>query len=624
MPNRPERKTLVFKAITLSLPIFFFLLLELVLRLIGYGEQPKVFVQDEVDNNYLVFNQQVSERYFAQKEFSTQGQYDIFLKEKSPNTIRIFVQGASTSAGFPYNHSGAFPRLLEQKLQHLYSDRNIEVVNTSLAATNSFTLLDLSEEIIEQKPDLVIIYGGHNEYYGALGVGSSQSFGKSTAATNFYLRLKNIRTVQLVKSLVKGIYSVRIKEDDQRTLMAKMVKNESIPFDSDTYHRGVEQYKSNIKSLLTKYQEAGIPVYICTLVSNLKDFEPFESASGSEFNANVSFQEGTSLLATDSLNAKVKLSDARDFDLLKFRAPSAIENAVLEIAEELSVPVIDTRKAFENKSTGGVVGNELLLEHVHANLEGQRLFAETIFNAVHDFFNQKGIQERPLSDDFHYIIAEVDSLYGVTLLKQLMNNWPFTDVPTLPSAPTNDIERLVSGEMPWVAVMNSKYVEEIQTDPAKALKTAKVLLQEYPHQTQPYIMVGESYNRLKEFEKAESVLRRVPKNLVTLQVYKVRLTNLIDMKNYLAAIPLARHILQTEASMPNQYVLQALTDITDVKWDVLDLEAIKAEPRKHLKALGALFYLKKTEEVDFLYQKMKLAIPNNEEFKELENTIQRN
>lgn len=63
-------------------------------------------------------------------------------------------------------------------------------MNTSLVATNSYTIRDMVPEILEQQPDMVIIYSGHNEYYGALGVGSSQSLGRYPMVTNFYLRLK--------------------------------------------------------------------------------------------------------------------------------------------------------------------------------------------------------------------------------------------------------------------------------------------------------------------------------------------------------------------------------------------------------------------------------------------------
>lgn len=620
--NKSKKRFFYF--ITLLIPIVFFILLELVLRLLGYGAQQPVFITDVADENYLIFNPQVSERYFAQKEFSTQGQYDVFLKEKNPNTLRIFIQGASTSAGFPYNHSGSFPRLLEQKLQHYYSDKNIEVVNTSLAATNSFTLLDLTDEIIAEKPDMVIIYGGHNEYYGALGVGSSQSFGKSTEATNLYLRLKNVRIVQLIKNIVKGIYSVRIDADDEQTLMAKMVKDESIPFNSPLYEQGVTQYRSNIESILRKYKEADVPVFICTLVSNIKDFKPFQSSDDSEFNALGSFQEGVSMLETNSNEAKEKLENARNYDLLKFRAPSAIEQSIKELANELNVPVIDTRAAFEKNSEYGLIGDELLLEHVHANLDGQRLFSETIFDSVSEFLSTQGVKQNPVDEDFQYITSSIDSLYGVTLLQQLLSNWPFTNSASPVKKPTNEIERLISGETSWVAVMNSNYIQNIESNPSEALSTAKVLLQEYPHQTQPYIMVAEALAKLGQFRKADETLLTMPKKLINLEVYKVRLTNLIDTEDYQTALPLARTVLQLENTMPNQYTLQALTDILAVDWENLSSSLIVNYPDKHVKALGALFYLKKKEKVEEYYKQLFLAIPNNKQLQQLANVIELN
>jgi len=37
-----------------------------------------------------------------------------------------------------------------------------------MAAINSYALLDMVDEVIQQSPDAVLIYTGHNEYYGAL------------------------------------------------------------------------------------------------------------------------------------------------------------------------------------------------------------------------------------------------------------------------------------------------------------------------------------------------------------------------------------------------------------------------------------------------------------------------
>ena len=45
------------------------------------------------------------------------------------------------------------------------------------------------DEVIEHNPDLLLIYAGHNEYYGALGVGSTESIGNARWLVKTYLNL---------------------------------------------------------------------------------------------------------------------------------------------------------------------------------------------------------------------------------------------------------------------------------------------------------------------------------------------------------------------------------------------------------------------------------------------------
>ena len=141
-----KSKKRIFTFISLLVPILFFVALELVLRWSNYGEEYPLFIDDTSDPNYQVLNPEVSKRYFPVEEFATKGQYDPFLKSKAVGALRVFVQGASTSAGFPYQHGGSFPRLLEQKLTHAFPGKVVEIINTSLAATNSFTVLDFVDE----------------------------------------------------------------------------------------------------------------------------------------------------------------------------------------------------------------------------------------------------------------------------------------------------------------------------------------------------------------------------------------------------------------------------------------------------------------------------------------------
>jgi hypothetical protein len=117
MSKKPEKKMVtqsknknrerVFKLIALLLPFLFFIAFELILRLFGYGYDLSLFNEYKDDNRFYVLNNKIGLKYFSNEEDSRVGNHDIFLKEKSANTYRIFILGASSSFGFSlqtYNH----------------------------------------------------------------------------------------------------------------------------------------------------------------------------------------------------------------------------------------------------------------------------------------------------------------------------------------------------------------------------------------------------------------------------------------------------------------------------------------------------------------------------------------
>src|ERR1019366_9354225 len=100
----------------------------------------------------------------------------------------LFVMGESSAAGFPYPPNGTFARVIRDALTDVLPADTVEVVNLGMAATNSYTIADLAHDVIDQKPDAVLIYGGHNEYYGALGAGSIETLGSYPSFVRLYLR----------------------------------------------------------------------------------------------------------------------------------------------------------------------------------------------------------------------------------------------------------------------------------------------------------------------------------------------------------------------------------------------------------------------------------------------------
>ncbi|MEM9996684.1 MAG: SGNH/GDSL hydrolase family protein, partial [Bacteroidota bacterium] len=272
------RKRIAFTVAMLLVPVLFFILAEGILRIAGYGEDYPLFEPVENHEDFLVQGREVARRYFVHTEDVPNSQYDYFHRVKPENGFRIFVQGGSSAAGFPFYYGAAFPRQLEQRLQQTFPDRTVEVINTSMSAVNSYTLLDLADEILEHEPDAVLIYAGHNEYFGALGAASAESLGRNPALVRTYLGLQRFRLVQAMRGGLAALARARAGERSgppSNTLMARMVGEQQVPLDSEVYEAGLAQFRSNLSLLLARYAEAGVPVFIGTVASNERDHQPF-------------------------------------------------------------------------------------------------------------------------------------------------------------------------------------------------------------------------------------------------------------------------------------------------------------------------------------------------------------
>ena len=200
-PTLSQQRTRWFKAIAILLPLVALFLLEGVLRLVGYGQEYPLFVASD-QPGHVVMNPRVSEKYFTNSRDATIGFQEPFSLEKAPNTFRIFVFGASTAVGYPYLHNGSFHRWLQYRLNCTFPDKRIEVINLALTAVNSYTVWDFAHQLPDYQPDAVLIYAGHNEYYGALGVGSTSAIGSTPALVRLVLYLREYRTVQWLTSVI--------------------------------------------------------------------------------------------------------------------------------------------------------------------------------------------------------------------------------------------------------------------------------------------------------------------------------------------------------------------------------------------------------------------------------------
>ena len=267
-----------FYGVLVSLPIIFLVLLEIFLRIINYGANFNQWVN--VGEGKYTINSNISKKYFPGGDFNPTASEDEFDINKKENTFRVFILGESSAEGFPYNPMGSFSRYIRKRLELVYPNTSIEVINLGMSAISSYTLLDLIPGVLDQKPDLILIYTGHNEYYGALGVGSVQSFGSSRTLIELMLYLDKFKITQLVSNSLYRVLSLFSSGNNKSsgTMMSNMAKDKYILLDSKLFDEGVEQFRENMTDILKSIKDKGVPVILGRLVSNLKDQKPFISA----------------------------------------------------------------------------------------------------------------------------------------------------------------------------------------------------------------------------------------------------------------------------------------------------------------------------------------------------------
>ena len=414
----PKRNKLIFWIITLLTPFLIFVLLEMSFRLGGYNaESQKLFVDFPVNDHYLVANPNFVSRYFS--TFEPQIALQPFKKEKTDSTFRIFVLGGSSAQGFPFNFYYSFATQLEQKLILNTQDAHIEVINLGMTAVNSFVIRDISYRLQEYEPDAIIIYAGHNEYYGSFGVASTQNNVVNSVRTKrLILWLKNFVLYQFIEDLISDDND---SDDAQRTFMARVVGESIIKYDSKMFDAGVSQFKENIEDIIREFQENNIPVFIGTVASNLKDQSPL---SDSEEAIQLYESAALSLQNEKVEEAKVYYEKAKDRDEMRFRAPEKINETIKMLSKKDGIYLIDIKRILNELSESGIADNSLFIDHLHPTEIGHYFMADAYFNEIHkiglmdEFYNEN-------SFDTPFSISNFENAYSTTPILRLKTGYPF-------------------------------------------------------------------------------------------------------------------------------------------------------------------------------------------------------
>jgi tetratricopeptide (TPR) repeat protein len=527
--NKNSKSPFWFYLVLILIPIFFFFLLEIGLRFFDYGRNDNQWIQ--VTESKQMLNPDVAGRYFYNLKNLPQSNNDAFDIIKRGNAFRVFVMGGSSAAGFPFSPNGTFSRYIRDRLELLYPNLYIEVINIAITATNSYTIRDLLPDVIAQKPDLILIYAGHNEYYGALGVGSAENIGNSTELVNFIIWLNKFKAVQLIRDLLNSVGRVFDSEANKTnemggTLMARMVKEQLIPYHSASFDIGISQFEENFEDILENTSDTKIPVIIGTLVSNLKDQIPFASVNKNKFESADSvyrkaqiFFNSNNFYAADSL-----FRLAKDLDALRFRAPEKINSIIKRLAQKYSCGLAQVDSIFNSIDPNKIVGNNLIVDHLHPSLSGYLLMGKIYFETMQE--NGFIPNEEPLNipethqdsiviNDFAF--SHLDSNISRIRVKGLLNDWPFTEISDFTFIKKLELDDVIDSLAFKVAVENMNW-EKAHREAAdyylyknecyNFAKEFKVLISQYPFKADYYDFAASQLINVKEYDLAYFFLNK--------------------------------------------------------------------------------------------------------------------
>jgi len=560
-----KAKRQAFLVFTLLFPLIFLALTEFTLRLARYGSDLSLFTKEVINGRiYYFINPDVKGRYFARVDFTPNTSPDFFLMPKPDSTFRIFCLGGSTTAGFPYSFVGSFSTFLRDRLTAMFPEWKIEVINLGMTATNSFTVLDLARELVDYQPDLFIVYDGHNEFYGALGIASRESVFGSRWLTQLYLRLVHFRTFQLLRDLYVTFarwFGERHEHGEGGTMMERLARGQYIPYGSDTYWKGYEIFEANVRELVALCRSHSMPLFLGAQVSNLRDQPPFVSTL-EQAPPNLAFDahytEGLKLmvegrfadaleafrsaLLVDSLHADahyrtarcldtlgrkrealLHYTKARDYDLLRFRASSDFNAVLLAMDDDTLITFVDLERKFKVNSPDSLIGNELILEHLHPNARGYFLIAKEYAWKMHwrklivhtdDEWNRRD----NLDDERMWnerALTALDERCAQRRLTLLTSGWPFRNDP-LPDPPIdpNDTlgiiaEQMVRGLITWEQghVTAAEYYAR-RNDLASLEGEYKALINQIPFNVSAYLLLGQVYLHQNKNMEAAGILVR--------------------------------------------------------------------------------------------------------------------
>jgi len=241
------------------------------------------------------------------------------------------------------------------------------------------------------------------------------------------------------------------EEHTDRTLMESMMGDQHIG--PEAWQRGAaaRNLYHNVSRMIQRCQNAGVPVIVCTQPTNEKDIAPIggerlnhlssedrnevesllheaeilvsadppaaerllrTALKSAPSDGRMHYLLGKTLLQQQEIDAASDaFRTARDLDSMPWRAPTLSQESVLRAAMDHDSQICDLTEAFRSESANGLIGWELMDDHVHPNLRGQALTAEALMGCLTNFdgalnVSREAVENRSSWEHYAQLLGE--------------------------------------------------------------------------------------------------------------------------------------------------------------------------------------------------------------------------
>jgi len=425
-----------FRLLAVLFGLLLIALVEGALRVVGWGEEHPLADPFLQASTTLLFEPTTDDAYYQTRpEKLPIFPLERFRARKAPGEFRVFCLGGSTVQGRPYSRETAFPAWLQMNLQLAQPKRQWVFINCGGVSYGTHRLLPLLDECLNYEPDLIILATGHNEFLERRIYDHYQRLPKPTLKI-----ARGLHQLHLYRALEQLFTPSRppVPKTNHPPTDGSMP---ALPSDVDTLldHRGglnayhydpawrqfvCASFEQNLRGMIRLAGQHDVPILVVRLPSNLKDCPPFKSEHSRPLSpeeqshwdtllttANESFSRelrrtiellnqaltidakhplfhyllGHAYYAQkDGARAARHFQLAKDYDVCPLRILSSMEEILGNVCREMDVTLVDAQALLANECAFGIIGNQVLLDHVHPSIRGHQQIAERLVTNILD------------------------------------------------------------------------------------------------------------------------------------------------------------------------------------------------------------------------------------------------